>query len=135
MDERLPPERRLHKRAEFVRAYESGAKRHGRYVIVFALPTERPTSRLGVSVTRKFGGAVQRNAAKRRVREVFRRLTVPPGLDVVVVPKREFPDASFTAIDADLRATLARIGAGSARPDRVARQARPHARPADAEGV
>lgn len=121
MDARLRPDRRLQKRAEFVRAYDHGAKRHGRFVIVFVLPTGGPTSRLGVSATRKFGGAVARNLAKRRVREVFRRIPLPPGLDVVVVPKREFPDASFADLDADLRATLARAadprtGGGGARP-------------------
>lgn len=110
MDERLRPGRRIRKRAEFVRAYDQGVKRHGRYVIVFVVPAPGVTSRLGVSVTRKYGGAVERNRAKRRVREIFRRTPVPPGLDVVVVPKREFPDASFADLDADLRATLARTG-------------------------
>lgn len=129
MDARLRPDRRLRKRAEFVRAYDHGTKRHGRFVIVFVLPTEGATSRLGVSATRKFGGAVARNLAKRRVREVFRRMAVAPGLDVVVVPKREFPDASFADLDADLRATLARAadprtGGGSARP-RATRAPRP----------
>lgn len=108
MNQRLGPDRRLHARAEFVRAYDEGRKRHGRFVIVFVVPTSRPVARLGVSVTRKYGGAVARNLAKRRVREIFRRVPLAPGMDVVVVPKREFPDACFAELDADLRATLAR---------------------------
>jgi ribonuclease P protein component len=110
MNQRFGPDRRLHNRAEFTRAYDTGSKRHGRYVIVFLVANSRQTSRLGVAVTRKFGGAVERNRAKRRLREIYRRLPVPAGVDVVIVPKREFCDASFTAIDADLRAVLGRGG-------------------------
>lgn len=136
VDQRLRPDRRLHKRAEFVRAYDEGTKRHGRYVIVFVLPTSAPTSRLGVSVTRKYGGAVARNLAKRRVREAFRRIPMPSGLDVVVVPKREFPDASFADLDADLRATMARAGdprvGGRGPGQRPGRAPRPQRRPGPA---
>jgi ribonuclease P protein component len=139
VDERFRPERRLHKRAEFLRAYDQGAKRHGRFVIVFVVATPRPVSRLGVSATRKFGGSVQRNLAKRRVREVFRRMPMPPGLDVVVVPKREFPDASHAELDADIRAALARagdprVGAGTPRAG-TARVRGSRKRPAGAAGV
>jgi ribonuclease P protein component len=135
MDQRFGRERRLHSRPEFTRAYDGGDKRHGRFIIVFLFPTARPTSRLGVAVTRKFGGAVRRNRAKRWLREIFRRLEPRPGLDVIIVPKREFPDASFAALDADIRSVLAR--GADARP-RVARQGRtrgPRGRARGAAGV
>ncbi len=139
LDQRFGPERRLRKRAEFVRAYDEGSKRHGRFVIVFVLKAAGPASRLGVSVTRKYGGAVERNLAKRRVREVFRRMDVPPGLDVVVVPKREFPDASPAELDADIRATLARARdsrpGGRAPGARTDRASGPHRRAAGPSSV
>lgn len=60
--------------------------------ILFGLPNSRETSRLGITVTRRVGGAVQRNRIKRILREVFRSHLpdlVPP-LDVVVNPKPGF---------------------------------------------
>jgi ribonuclease P protein component len=105
---RFGPERRLHARREFLSAFEDGLKFHGRFVTIFLRPNDSPLSRLGLTVTRKFGDAAHRNLAKRRLREVFRTNTIPPGLDVVIVPKREFFDASYAALEADVMAVLAR---------------------------
>ena len=44
----------------------------GRYVVVFALPSEGELCRFGITASRKVGGAVVRNRARRRVRELFR---------------------------------------------------------------
>ena len=105
---RFGPDRRLHVRREFLEAFEHGLKLHGRFVTLFLRPNGRPVSRLGLTVTRKFGDAVRRNLAKRRLREVFRTNALPPGLDVVIVPKREFFDASYVTLEADVLAVLAR---------------------------
>ena len=65
-------------------------------------------SRLGIAATKKLGGAVQRNRAKRLIREVFRRNKIAQGLDIVVIPRRELLDASLTAIEADYRHIIER---------------------------
>jgi len=101
MSEAFGRPQRVRKRREFLQAYDQGRKVHGRYLMVFVVPNGRPTSRLGVSATRKIGGAVRRNLAKRRLREVFRRADLPQGVDVVVVPKREFFDAEWDALRND----------------------------------
>jgi len=75
---------------------------------VFVRPNDRDVARLGIAATRKLGGAVRRNLAKRLIREVFRRNKVAPGWDVVVVPRRELLDATFTAIEADYLKALER---------------------------
>ena len=70
---------------------------------MFFLPNDRGVGRLGIAATKKIGGAVQRNRAKRLIREVFRRNKIAQGFDVVVVPKREFLDASLSTLEVDYR--------------------------------
>jgi ribonuclease P protein component len=102
------PDERIRRRAEFQHVYEHGARIHGRFSTIFALPNRQGTGRLGIAATKKLGGAVQRNRAKRLIREIFRHNKIAPGFDVVVVPRRELLEASLTALEADYRATLGR---------------------------
>ena len=98
----------VRRRSEFQRVYEQGARIHGRYSTLFILPNKLAVGRLGIAATRKLGGAVQRNRAKRLIREVFRRNKIADGFDVVVIPKRELLDASLIALEADYRTLLER---------------------------
>ena len=100
------PHERIRRRAEFQQVYERGARAHGRYLTVFVLAGAGPAGRLGIAATRKLGGAVERNRAKRLIREVFRRNKIAPGYDIVVVPKRELLDASLTALETEYRHTV-----------------------------
>jgi ribonuclease P protein component len=102
------PEERIRRRVEYQRVYDRGTRVHGRLLTLFTLPSERPVGRLGIAATKKLGGAVQRNRAKRLIREVFRRNKPAPGLDLVVVPKRDMLDASLTAIETEFRQILDR---------------------------
>lgn len=104
----LRPQERIRRRAEFQRVYDAGFKVSGRYSTVFLLPNALSVGRLGIAATRKFGGAVQRNKAKRLIREVFRRNKVASGFDVVVIPKRELIDASLSVLEADYRTLVER---------------------------
>ena len=92
---------RIRRRPEFKQVYERGVRIHSRYSTVFLLPNGTDVGRLGIAATRKLGGAVQRNRAKRLIREVFRRNKIAPGFDVVVVPKRDLLDASLSTLEAD----------------------------------
>jgi ribonuclease P protein component len=102
------PDEHIRRRAEFQQVYERGARVHGRFSTLFLLPNKLPIGRLGIAATRKLGGAVARNRAKRLIREVFRRNNMASGFDVVVVPKRELLDASLTALEAEYRHNLER---------------------------
>ena len=102
------PHEHLRRRADFQRVYERGSKVHGRLATLFVLPNDLTVGRLGIAATKKIGGSVQRNRAKRLIREVFRHNKIAPGFDLVVVPKREFLDATLIAIEADYRHSLER---------------------------
>jgi ribonuclease P protein component len=122
--ERLQPHERVRRRADFEHIYAHGAKRHGRFMTVFVLPREGPgavpTARFGVAATRKLGGAVVRNRAKRLSRELFRRHKPQAGLDVVVVPRREFLTADFPSLERDYVVLLAGRGGRDSGPRRPA---------------
>jgi ribonuclease P protein component len=99
---------RIRHRVDYKRVYDRGIRVHGRLLTLFTLSNELPLGRLGVAATRKLGGAVQRNRAKRLIREVFRRNKLAPGVDVVIVPKRDLLNASLTAIETEFRQSLDR---------------------------
>ena|SRR5438045_9085401 len=105
---RFRPAERIRRRAEFQQIYDRGLKVHGRYTTLFLLANTLGVGRLGIAATRKLGGAVERNRAKRLIREVFRRNKIAAGFDVVVIPKRELLDASLSTLEADYRNLLAR---------------------------
>ena len=107
-DERFRPEERIRRRAEYVAIYDRGRRIGGRLMTVFLLENGRERPRLGIAATRKYGSAVQRNRAKRLVREIFRRHKPDLGLDVVVVPKREMLGADFRRVEADYLAAVER---------------------------
>ena len=82
---------RLSRSAEFERAYRQGRSHGNRHFVVYAFPRSASDeqARLGLSVSRKVGGAVDRNLVKRLLREAFdaEAAVVPAGHDVVVVAR------------------------------------------------
>jgi ribonuclease P protein component len=72
-------------------------------LLVRARPDHEP-ARLGITVTRKFGGAVSRNRAKRVIREAFRLSphVVPDGIDLVVIPKAKAHLLDLTTVRGEL---------------------------------
>jgi ribonuclease P protein component len=75
---------------------------------LIALPNGTEKARLGVSASRRLGGAVLRNRAKRLIREVFRRNKPAAGFDLVVIPKPELLEAPLPALEEDFRSALQR---------------------------
>jgi ribonuclease P protein component len=65
--------RRLSRSGEFERVYREGRSHASRYLVVYAFPRAENEGepRLGVSVGRKLGGAVDRNRVKRQLRDAF----------------------------------------------------------------
>jgi ribonuclease P protein component len=100
----------VRKRAEFELIYKTGFKRSGRLMTMFTRERESGPARLGIAATRKMGAAVERNRAKRLVRELFRLNKPTAALDVVVVPRREMLDAAYDRIEAEFRSLLGKRG-------------------------
>lgn len=83
---------RLSRSAEFDRVFRQGRSLANRVLVLYAFPrSEEGEPRLGVSVSRRVGGAVERNLVKRLLREAFEqeKSALPDGLDVVVVARPE----------------------------------------------
>jgi len=77
-DHGLPRARRLTRTSGFQEAYGQGRKFVGRYMVLFLRSGPDAALRLGVVSSRKVGGAVARNRARRRIREVFRHERCAP---------------------------------------------------------
>jgi len=93
---RRPKRGRLSRSAEFERVYRQGRSVGNRFLVLYSFPRSsagEPAdgTRLGVSVSRKVGGAVDRNKVKRLLREAFGMLAdrLPADQDVVVVARPE----------------------------------------------
>jgi len=117
--EALPKEKRLAKRREFLRVYESGRKLFSRYSVLFFAANGLPYSRIGITATKKGGKAHVRNRLKRWTREVYRRQRGPIGiddrsLDVVVNVKPNAARAEWGDFRLDLQRALQRVVTESA---------------------
>jgi len=84
---------RLSRSGDFDRVYREGSSHSNRYLVLYAFPRDDDDRgenvRLGISVSRKVGGAVDRNGVKRAIREAFwaRDDKLPAGHDFVLVAR------------------------------------------------
>ena len=109
--ESLLPKERLRRRAEYQRCYQQGRRRHGPLATLHVIEPESGVNypRLGITVTRKVGGAVVRHRIKRQIREIYRRwderrLLAP--YDIVVHVKPAARGAEFVELQREIRRLL-----------------------------
>ncbi|HEX9711833.1 MAG TPA: ribonuclease P protein component [Actinomycetota bacterium] len=104
---------RLPSSAAFRKVFSEGIRAQDRAVACFALATgEQRPPRLGIAASRKVGGAVGRNRAKRRLRGAARAMiaSLPAGMDVVLVAGPRVVEEPFEQLSSDVRSAIARAG-------------------------
>jgi ribonuclease P protein component len=114
-----PKRRRLSRSGEFDRVYRDGSSNATRHLVLYAFPRgddgDGSDVRLGVSASRKIGGAVQRNRAKRALREAFWSIAerVPKRYDFVIVARPEISELLEREGTPGVTASLEEAFAGS----------------------
>jgi ribonuclease P protein component len=112
VSEKFPKTDRILKRDVFRRVYEEGRKIQFRYFTAFVLTKQTEGARVGITTTRKMGNSVERNRARRLVREAFRRnkWLVPQGVDIVINAKRSLVEAAYRDFESEFITFLQRAG-------------------------
>lgn len=106
MDEGLSFRARLRTKKEISAVYARGLRCRGRYFHIVCLPGPLEHSRAAFVAGRKVGGAVVRNKAKRRMRDLFRRnkSLLPGSMDMIFIAKTSIASASWEEIREDFLA-------------------------------
>jgi ribonuclease P protein component len=114
--------RRLSRSAEFERVYRQGRSKANRYLVLYAFPRGEDIAtaeadagpRLGLSVSRRVGGAVERNRIKRTLREAFwaEAERLPDTSDYVVVARPDARELAEREGTAGMRGALSELVAG-----------------------
>ncbi|MDX1972663.1 MAG: ribonuclease P protein component [Candidatus Sumerlaeia bacterium] len=101
---------RIQKRPDFLRVYDGGRKSARRFLVVHCLERPEPElpTRLGITISKKCGKSHDRNLARRRIREIFRRLhsQLLPGYDLVVNGRSAVAKAPYEALAKEFRGCL-----------------------------
>jgi ribonuclease P protein component len=110
----FPKDERIRERREFTELFNNAGRTHSSHLILFRRSNSRQCARVGITASRKVGGAVVRNRIKRLIREYYRqhKADFVPGFDYSLVVKRSFSRLSRGAAEDELRVILAK----SARP-------------------
>jgi ribonuclease P protein component len=116
---RFPSAVRLKVRREFTAVQDAGRRVSTKYMTLLGQPNNRAQDRLGIIASKRLGGAVERNRAKRVLREVFRRqaaLRQAQGeaerfraLDLVVIPRTDLLAAPFRVIETEFASAVRRL--------------------------
>ena len=104
----FPKSARLLTRREFLLLQNRGKRRHCPHFVVILSPATGKRSRLGITVTRRFGNAVARNRMKRLLREFFRmhQMQLSSSQDVLIIPRAGAHTLALTHIAEELGKAL-----------------------------
>jgi len=99
---------RITKKRDYLTVYKQGARSYSEHFTIVACRSEMDTSRLGITVSKKVGNAVERNRIRRLVREFFRlnrsRLSVRQ--DIVIIANKNIGSLTYQDVCAELESHL-----------------------------
>ncbi|MGC9976101.1 MAG: ribonuclease P protein component [Syntrophales bacterium] len=99
---------RISKKRDYLTVYQHGVRSHSEHFTIVVCKNEMGISRLGITVSKKVGSAVERNRIKRLVREFFRlnssRVSTPQ--DVVIIAKRNITKLAYQDVCTELGSHL-----------------------------
>ena len=102
----------LKKNYDFRRLYNRGKSVASKDLVLYARRGRRGCNRIGITVTTKLGGAVQRNRVRRRIREIYRvnesRFNI--GLDIVVVARVRSRYATYAELEKSFFECASKLG-------------------------
>lgn len=116
----FPKTIRLRNRQQFKRLMHPSHRQAGRWINIDCKTNNNNCTRLGITVTKRYGKAHDRNRFKRIVREAFRQCypLLPRGFDINVKPRSESNKAHPSDIISDLlRLETLRRGMGNQTPE------------------
>lgn len=101
----FPKKKRILRRSQFVNLNRSGKRRYTKHFTLICKHNGLGITRLGVTVSKRIGGAVRRNRIKRLLREFFRlnQAKFPPGYDIVITAKKDASFLNLQEIERELR--------------------------------
>jgi ribonuclease P protein component len=111
MSETFTPQERIRKKKDFLFLYKKGNRYRGRYFNLIYLSNDLNFSRMAVVVSKKVGGAVERNTIKRRLRTLYRRnkhILINP-LDIILFVKKDIQGASWQSLEEEYLRSLTSI--------------------------
>lgn len=100
----------LRRTEEFNACYRRGRMLKSSVAVLHVLPNKQPISRVGFSVSKRFGKAVQRNLVRRRLRAIVQGCDLVPGYDIVVAARVRAQDMPFAELNKGVRALLRKAG-------------------------
>lgn len=109
--ERFPHNVRIVRSSDYRALYKAGKKIHSERFVLFCRANNLGHLRLGITVSRKVGGAVVRNRIKRLLKEIFRRslIQTPNKFDIVINAKSGCAEANYAELQVELLVAMHRI--------------------------
>ena len=102
----------IKKRSDFLSVRKTNISIHSKFLIInFKSNKYTDNFRLGLTVSKKQGGAVKRNYIKRLLRSIFIKncSNVPKNFDYEIIPKKNFSECNFSSLEEDLLKILKKI--------------------------
>lgn len=115
----LSREERLRRPSDFRRVYDRRCSASNDWLLIYACPNQLTHARIGLSVSRKWGGAVIRNRVRRLYREAFRlrKEEIPVGLDYIFIP-RNVTDLTLNILLGSVPQLTQQVARRASRPPR-----------------